>query len=166
MSPFETTAAECAADAAADEQQRREDRRLLARTLKWARDNGRVRDRRYEGGRFAVYVWTCPDGRVWLGPSGDVTVYVGFHSLQPETVREAVDLLVALGVLPVEMSSAYEAGRESAYVPDVVEWSTRWPYGGVDLCWDESEARARHGRYPRESVLVQRRVGPWTEVAG
>jgi hypothetical protein len=103
------------AEIEADEAAQRADRKLLADTLRWARVNGHVRTREYEdGGRFSGYSWTgvYPDV-LWNPDAGDGTLYCGTGMLSPETAREAVDVLCALGALPAELSSIFTAGRES-----------------------------------------------------
>lgn len=58
---------------------------------------------------------------VWWGPANRGKLRVQIHAhrygeqlldveFEPRTVREAVDVLVALGVLPADLSSAYRAG--------------------------------------------------------
>lgn len=98
------------AEIEADLADRRDDRRLLADTLRWARTQGYSRAREYECGQFCGYSWVAPYQRVTLDPGGDLTIYVGRHAISPESAREGVDVLAALGVLPQEFSSAYQAG--------------------------------------------------------
>lgn len=157
------TAEEIAADLAAEEEQRRADRKLLAEVLAWSRVNGYGKAREYEGGRFAGYSWKAPYQKLHLDPHGDPTLYYGGHAIQPETVREAVDVLCALGVLPPEkFSSAFQAGRES--VGRLIEADTETRYES-EIWWDdgESEAYSHFGRtVTAESVMAsaQRQLGP------
>lgn len=172
MSPFETTAAECEADRAADDQFRREERRLLAKTLAWARRSGYEKAREYEGGQFCGYSWKEPFAKVVFDPAADMTIYYGRSAFSPESVREAVDVLVALGVLPVEMSSAFDAGRESAYEGGDTEWCVEIGANRARVWSGRTEAMPRVQLdyfaqiWPGQAWLMSRRVGPWTEVAG
>lgn len=112
MSSAELTADEIAADLAAEDEQRRSDRKLLAEVLRWSRTSGYGKAREYECGRFAGYSWKAPYWKLHFDPY-DPTLYYGGSAVQPETVREAVDVLAALGVIPQTFSSAYRAGVES-----------------------------------------------------
>lgn len=62
---------------------------------------------------------------VWFGPANRYQLTVKVHAsrygeelldetVTPRSVREAVDLLVAWGILPIELSSAYRAGQRPA----------------------------------------------------
>lgn len=89
------------------------------------------------------------------------------------SVREAVDVLVALGLLPIEFSSAWAAGRESAYTTD--EW--RAVFDAVDgpRAWHEpvndravADAVLTDCRkYYTDAYLQHRRAGgtDWEKVA-
>lgn len=96
-----------------DPAQAADERRLLAAVSRWARRNG--------WRRGAWSGWHSPDGLVdvWVDRDGlavrryDRTPGAGVPRTMVcavASVREAVDLLVASGVLPVEFSSAYTAG--------------------------------------------------------
>lgn len=88
---------------------------LIARTVRWARqngwqpgfsgwENGGVRVNLNDGG-FTVE--RRINGRWPIFPAGRTYIAV-------ESARQAVDLLVAYGILPPELSSAYEAGQNDA----------------------------------------------------
>ncbi len=145
-----------------------EDRQLLRSVLKWARANG------WRGSRFVV-------GRRWDDAMGDNEV-VWWHDtvdrdawtlvtnlvpgeVCPRSVAQAVDVLVALGVLPAEFSSAYTAGRES------LNTGTEW------AMYSNGSGYVDHPTHRRESVeaaisrlwpgfdLVTREVTPWVRVS-
>lgn len=140
---------------------RHADKRLLAPVLRWARTNG-WRQSRFDiaGDReftsadelLTVVIEPAEDGTV------EVTVFeVGALRYRgwPKTVTQSFDVLVALGVIPVEFSSLFAGVK--------VQWGTRRDgYRSVRVT---SEDRARHDfraeRGGRE--LLRRRVveGQW-----
>lgn len=102
-----------------------DDARLALKVMRWALANDwKVKDRSmfsfdgYErsttwtnGVDPEVTVWAFQDGGAILYDASDVDVH---------SVTQAVDALVMFEHLPVTFSSAYRAGRESAYDRD--EW--------------------------------------------
>ena len=99
-----------------------EDFALLRSLVEWRRANGWTLERSDAG-----YVqWTSRDGwsvDVYLPGGAEMTVESAtrrFGVWYPLTVTAAVDVLVAVGVVPPELSSVFRAGRESAYTAD--EW--------------------------------------------
>lgn len=124
------------------------DRQLLRDVFRWARAEGfrREHTRDFEG-RVVVRL---PDWASWTHPS-KLTALQLDHDDQPtsvlhiqrengwldmwvSSVREAVDILAALGILPITFSSAYKAGAESALDRD--EWRVR--IAGYDAPWSEN----------------------------
>ncbi|MET7867943.1 hypothetical protein [Micromonospora taraxaci] len=96
-----------------------EDRRLLAEVSRWRKDNGWGRDCRgvYTSADRTFGVDIC-DGRD--GMAAGFRIMRGLLLTKPteypaETVREAIDMLVALNVLPARFSSAYRAGWLNGY---------------------------------------------------
>lgn len=78
----------------------------------------------------------------------------------PRSVEAAVDVLVAVGVLDQRWSSAYAAGRESAYEGVTTEWAVStpaltWP------CLTEDQARNEQAQHPQRRSISSRQVGPW-----
>lgn len=114
----------------------RDERRLLAAVHRWARQMLPVPRSYLPRWQPELCMpsgaWqrnTIPDqpetATVWWGPAnrGDLTVKVHASrygeelldaTVRPRSVREAVDLLVAWGILPAEFGSAYAAGQRSA----------------------------------------------------
>ncbi|MGA4726260.1 hypothetical protein ACPB67_02470 [Micromonospora taraxaci] len=94
-----------------------EDRRLLAEVSRWRKGNDWRADdlRGFQNAPFedAATVAVRPNEagfQVWR-KGADAPHFIGQPIEYPaESVREAVDLLVALDVLPLQFSSAYEAG--------------------------------------------------------
>lgn len=86
------------------------------------------------------------------------------------SLREAVDVLVVFGLLPVEFSSAFQAGRESAYTED--EWRVNHPEGGPGMYWGGLAEHltelldACRSSYP-EAWIEHRRTGAteWVRVS-
>ncbi len=140
-----------------------EERQLLRRVFAWARSNGWRRDkpeRRYSEDRlsdrygwaqndlYASHEWVVFD--VDIEPEGgavmDGQALGGWVKGWVLSVREAVDVLAAKRILPVELSSAYAAGVESAL--DADEWrvvATKPRNGGEVIngnARSEREARA------------------------
>lgn len=119
-----------------------EERRLYGRVLRWARE---------QGWRHGQYGWESPDGLTAVEVDVDVhgaEVLIrrrGSHRVQwpwaprgilpARSVREGVDLLVAAGVLPVELSSAYRAGYVAALTgtpePELEQAAREQLAGGV-----------------------------------
>ncbi len=95
-----------------------EDRHLLAHVSRWARANAT----REHGATREGVRWNTNDGRAVVLFSVD-ELHVGrrFASghwypdcfVSANSVAEAVDVLVALGILPAMFSSAYAAGQQS-----------------------------------------------------
>ena len=104
----------------------RAERQLLAKVHRWARRKGPsgywpVWERGLLPGMWHTHPADGPWIEVAFGPAaGDaltVEINAGRYgdeilaeTVRPRTVRQAVDLLVAWHVLPVELSSAYRAG--------------------------------------------------------
>ncbi|MCX5119248.1 hypothetical protein OG992_18845 [Micromonospora sp. NBC_00362] len=104
-----------------------EDRRLLAEVSRWAhRNDWRVGGwRGYQNAAFedgaTVAVRVNEAGlQVWRKPA-DAPHFTGQPTDYPATnVREAVDILAAVGVLPPVFSSAYRQGRsDGAFIANV-----------------------------------------------
>jgi hypothetical protein len=102
------------------------DRKLLADVHRWARTYGWTsagwrgwQNARYED-QATVAVRTNEAGfQVWRKPA-DAPHFTGQPTEYPaDSVRQAVDLLVALGILPAQLSSAYTAGWHDGYFADV-----------------------------------------------
>ncbi len=118
-------------------------RRLLARISRWRRTDPDGLDRRWWPGRWEQSFWpgwyrtfdgltevcwaedrvpadtlhiTWREGR--YGPEREARITV-------TSLRQAVDVLVAVGILPVEVSSAYEAGCGDAAQRDECEGAGR-----------------------------------------
>lgn len=101
-----------------------DERRLLATVRRWMRANGWIIDRdeaEHRGARLIVdwaYRWAI-DGktgrvlRVRLLHDHGATKHTCFD-VNVDSVREAVDLAVAYGMLPLAFSSAYRAGLDAA----------------------------------------------------
>lgn len=72
----------------------------------------------YTTGRRAVVgaavTWDPSDGEVGYSLGGTMVHY--FTWIKADSVTEAVDLLVALDILPTRFSSAYRAGWEACHV--------------------------------------------------
>lgn len=79
-------------------------------------------------------------------------------SFWPESVRETVDVLVALGILPAHLSSVW---REAE-----VEWSARMKDGRPAFASTFTEGGARRyvDEQPELLAVFTRRVGPWERV--
>ena len=95
-----------------------EHRHLIADVHRWARTNGWNWHECW-GWVNARYASNVTLGIDWDSDNSTVTVRAGQVLLRPTTypvgsVRQAVDLLVALDILPVQFSSAYEAGLHDA----------------------------------------------------
>ncbi|MCG5460807.1 hypothetical protein MED01_004233 [Micromonospora sp. MED01] len=133
-----------------------EDRRLLAEVSRLRRANDwRDSSRGFQNAPFedqaTVAVRPNEAGfQVWRKPA-DAPHFTGQPTEYPaESVREAVDLLVALNILPDSFSSAYREGRNQA-AADV----ERMPITLGDAGWQHMEASAVEADYPAE--LVRRR---------
>lgn len=97
------------------------ERMLADYVLRWARDNDWQRT-------YVRHCWRSGDGLTevdWSVPEGWLTIHIRqtaldltptIVSVPVRSVREAVDVLVAYGVLPKWLSSAYGAGRASMLV--------------------------------------------------
>ncbi|MGK5737237.1 hypothetical protein [Micromonospora sp. URMC 103] len=108
------------------------DRQLLAAVSAWAHENGWTeagwrgyKNARYEDGATIAVRPNEAGFEVWRKTS-DTPHFRGMSADYPATtVREAVNLLVALEILPAEFSAAYEAGVRDltdmvkAFVPDL-----------------------------------------------
>lgn len=110
----------------------RDERLLLARVHCWAREKPDGSywprwERSFYPGMWKRFVVDSRQetAEVWWGPANDsrftVQVRDGRHgeeqlheTVTPRSVRQAVDLLVAWGILPPEFGSAYAAGQRSA----------------------------------------------------
>lgn len=95
------------------------DRALLTRVHRWLRRNGWQAsmpgwsDGR---GRDATVRVTWAEGMVRVTRRDAAGLWPQYPRVYPvDSVREAVDLLVAAGVLPAELSSAYQAGRRGGW---------------------------------------------------
>ncbi|MET8265972.1 hypothetical protein ABZU92_18495 [Micromonospora arida] len=89
-----------------------EDRRLLAEVSRWRKDNGWTNtDFGWVDDLRTVRVRPNEAGfQVWR-KDADAPHFTGQPTEYPaESVREAIDMLVALNVLPEGFSSAYKAG--------------------------------------------------------
>lgn len=164
--PVLTAAEEIAAMVAADDEWRHAERAKMAAALRWMRDRGRVRTRETEAGmRGWVYQWRGTDSIALVVMTyGDLTIYAGSQVLTPESVTQAVDLLAALGVLPVQMSSQFQAGTAAAgWSHEAEEWSCRMHNGRSAFACTFTEGGAR--RYaadnPAQLAVFRRAVGPW-----
>lgn len=89
---------------------------LLLRLRRWLRDSGATRTTWGDGIRLAdgrQIEWRTEMARRWPR-AAEVGVHPDRHSpltwCEVESVTQAVDVLVALGYLPVRFSSAYAAG--------------------------------------------------------
>lgn len=144
-----------------------EDRKLLREVVQWRRANG---------WGFGFYPkrgeadWTSGDGVLveadFFGYGVQLIVDGGERrrgAFWPRSVREAVDILAALGILPITFSSAYKSGRESAL--DRMEWRVR--IAGYQAPWSENnysreDAETSLGRalqhYP-DAWIEHRRTG-------
>jgi hypothetical protein len=117
------------------------DRRLLADVHRWARTNGwtpadwRGRQNAPTEDQATIAVRTNEAGfQVWRKTT-DAPHFTGQPTDYPaDSVRQAVDLLAALNILPAQFSSAYQAGWHDGYFADVEDetraeiraaWSTR-----------------------------------------
>ncbi|MBM0277228.1 hypothetical protein [Micromonospora tarensis] len=102
------------------------DRRLLAEVSRWRKANDwRDSSRGFQNAPFedgaTVAVRPNEAGfQVWRKPA-DAPHFTGQPTEYPaESVREAIDMLVALRILPPQFSSAYEAGRsDAAFIANV-----------------------------------------------
>ncbi|GLZ62836.1 hypothetical protein [Micromonospora sp. NBRC 107095] len=104
-----------------------EDRRLLAEVHRWARIQGWRAGgwRGYQNAQFedkaTVTVRPNEAGfQVWR-KDADALFFTGQPTEYPTaTVREAIDILVAIGILPPAFSSAYRLGRsDGAFIANV-----------------------------------------------
>jgi hypothetical protein len=96
--------------------------------------------------------------------SDDTDLFWGGGALRVHGARIVADGLVSVGVLPQKFSSAFQAGRESAYDRDKIEWGMCRAYDGRVLkAWDEEDARTSVA-HNRDLSLRTRRVGPWVRV--
>lgn len=108
------------------------ERELIAAAAQWAKDNGWTsagwrgwQNARYEDGATIAVHPNESGFEVWRKDT-DTPHFRGMSTDYPaDSVRQAVDLLVALGILPAEFSTAYAAGvREyaetlKAFVPNI-----------------------------------------------
>lgn len=91
------------------------ERALLRDVLTWARANGwthtchPIHGHNWEGPRNYAVDLDATDDRTEFAL--DVYIPGAINCLWPRSVRQAVDVLAALGVLPAELSSMYAAGR-------------------------------------------------------
>lgn len=144
---------------------------LLREVFAWARGNS-VRSTEVEKGDCArCRVWTSTDGsrevHVWdrLESTDDLGVFVKRNNcsqgLEVRDVREIVDVLCAMQVLPLKFSSAWAAGRESVGRPLLLsnvtcfEVQVWWSDGGTDE-WDH------HGSEEGAINSARRKVGAGT----
>ena len=102
-----------------------EHRQLLADVHRWARTNG-WNWRECWGWVNALYASEATLAVDWDTDTRTITVHRanGNAIFRPttypaDTVCQAVDVLVAYGVLPVQLSSAYAAGWHDGYFADV-----------------------------------------------
>lgn len=134
-----------------------EDRQLLAAVGRWSRRTGWHPTRVVPGG------WRSADERTMVRPvaEGVLEVWRGIgEDEQPGTpdrypvrsVTEAVDVLAAIGVLPLELSSGWRAGAAASEVtpePDITRvWGAngyRWDRDRTDLdIWVRDDGLERH----------------------
>lgn len=91
------------------------ERTLLLAVLRWARDEGAVATRLWPSD-LAWYV-AADDGASVLFTHGARRIKVrrgaGHTAMPVADIRQAVDLLAALGVIPARFSSAYRAGWDA-----------------------------------------------------
>ncbi|MBM0203228.1 hypothetical protein JNW90_08990 [Micromonospora sp. STR1s_5] len=109
-----------------------EDRRLLAEVSRWRKaadwtDSSRgFQNAPFEDGATVAVRPNEAGFQVWRKPA-DAPHFTGQPTEYPaESVREAIDLLVALRVLPAHFSSAYQAGQDDARSDD---WDDYCDYG-------------------------------------
>lgn len=103
------------------------ERQLLRDVQRWARANGWTRHRVDLGGGVRGIEWRHPACRtITYDPP---FVYHGHTTFEREDLQHAVDILVAVGVLPVEFSSAYAAGRRQVLDGARVEYGYRFQNG-------------------------------------
>jgi hypothetical protein len=93
-------------------------RRLLAAVSRWARENGwerlyAIRARQCVERDLAVS-WEA--GLVYVDRVADGHIYSSHVAVA--SVREALDVLAALGVIPASFSTQYAAGRASRVIDD------------------------------------------------
>lgn len=124
------------------------ERQLLRDVIAWARANGYS----YDGGGYEK---NWDSGRVQVGieaydhdQGATMRVYCqGEETITgPRFVYQAVDILVALGVLPVEFSTAYAAGRREVLDGARVEYAARWHgqiMGHFSILGDAAEEAVR-----------------------
>ena len=94
-----------------------EDRKLLAEVSKWARAYGWVvlRDTGWQNPSRIIQVDWDERG-VWIARRNGTDRMWPAAQLYPATsVRQAVDMLAAIGILPPRFSSAYKAGWHDGY---------------------------------------------------
>lgn len=166
-----------------------EERTLLREVIRWARAEGWRREHlceeasRYGKSFYRDWHWHGEQDRVFVErttfkhnaddwrlvgatPHGGVEHHVdGVMDL-----RRAVDVLAALGVLPAKFSTAFNAGRESAFDGCQVEWGVQvaanraLAHRGLD----EAEAREKLAYYQaiwdEKAWQVKRRLTAWEDV--
>ncbi|MEU4772930.1 hypothetical protein [Micromonospora sp. NPDC023644] len=95
-----------------------DDRRLLADVHRWARTNGwEWKEYRWENADTSITIrsngFELRRRKSATGRFGPTAGHIA------SSIRQAVDLLVALGILPVYLSSQYAAGWHDGYFADV-----------------------------------------------
>lgn len=95
--------------------------------------------------------WTCDrDSSIGLDVHGHLTTAIS--GVDCHSVEDAVNHLVDVGVLPVELHSAYRAGRRAAAAA-----IKQMPHELGDEGWNTLAGQAEEAGYPREYVLRYRR---------
>lgn len=110
--------------------------------------------------------WTCDrDSSIGLDIHGHLTTAIS--GVDCHSVEDAVNHLVDVGILPVELHSIHRALTAGA----VTEWGIRCTCadhvmaGQVYLSREDEEFLRRYSATSAHGELVSRQVGPWTAVA-
>lgn len=149
-----------------------EDRQLLREVFCWARANGW----RAEAQSPEFHIWRHRDGRevdvYFDGNGSEMTVETATRRSgvwYPMRIAEAVDVLVALGILPQQFSSAFAAGRESLgqlwATDERPAYTTRlWADDGDT--WAHGSSGALRGTPEFEQSVIadaKEQIGPWDD---
>lgn len=146
-----------------------DDRALLREVFRAARKKGWTRlhnDRDYAE----------PGSRYWLDDRS-TPIELDKHGWLKTPISEvecvdvplAVDVLVAVGVLPTHLSSAYKSGHanghEQAYYASKTQWGIRRAGFKSVRITSDTKARSLLRNFVVPAEMVMREVGPWEVVA-
>lgn len=146
-----------------------DDRALLREVFRAARKKGWRRDHlgpcgRERGSRYWVDSYDTS-----IGLSADGVLSTPISEIDCINVAVAVDMLVAVDVLPTHLSSAYKAGHanghEQAYYASKTQWGIRRAGRKTVRITSDANARSLLRDWIVPGEMVMREVGPWEVVA-